>query len=548
MTTQDTLYKEDFDKKYVQDLEKNHQYDQMISYLQRFSMPSSIEQQELNRQIESIKTQSSIYNNMMQRTDDADAVNFAIGVKDGNIDESTRYGKKFAKHLRNLGGECDYIGIVFNDDNFREQFFKELSNAGIDVDKRQLATVTYEGFKGISIAKSDTRNITDAINVINSLLFEYDKPPMIYPNYIGAGVGSSPQTPIMMVGFNEGDQYIKKDFGVSSIQPLARILNKCNNKYNSANIGNQMEIGDYVEPITGTEFKGAKHQKLIDYLNAGRITPDQYKKYLDIINQGYEDQLINGSLSKKEIYVSDPNNNFSKVTDVDKIGEYNKIIREAVAKGNRITFNAGMSGSKFGTIITIAGESDKNGNIPDQGKNSNTKAEYRFFVPDLFNDDAEKSFNADTRTRAIKEFNILKLGNATKDLGDGISLSHISDYGAIYTDENTGVRKEIGVDELMSCLNEYNMMNDAFNYYKVQYQNISRESSLYFNGVDIVPRKNKDDLGKEIAVKCLSMAKELVPNVQSDEYNYKAYEMYVKLLNDIGYDGKKYLEIIRNTK
>ena len=546
MTTQETLYKEDFDKKYVQDLEKNHQYNQIIDYLQRFSMPSSIEQQELNRQIESIKTQSSIYNNMMQRTDDVDAVNFAIGIKNGNIDESTKYGKKFAKNLNSLGGNGNSIEFVFQDDNFRNQFFNELSAAGVDVDKRDITQITKNGKNGIRIGKSSTKDISDAINILWNLTFEYDKSIMgVYPNYIGSGL--SPQTPIRMYGVDDNN-IVTGEFGVSALQPLAKTLNKCNNKYNSANIGNQMEIGDYVEPITGTEFKGAKHQKLIDYLNDGRITPDQYKKYLDIVNQGYEDQLINGSLSKKEIYISDVNNNFSKVTDVDKIGKYNQIIREAVAKGNRIKFNAGMSGSKFGTIITIAAESDKNGNIVEQGKNLNTKAEYRFFVPDLFDDDAEKSFNADTRTRAIKEFNILKLGNATKDLGNGISLSHISDYGAIYTDENTGVQKEIGLDQLMSCLNEYNMMNDAFSYYKQQYQNISRESSLYFNGMDIVPRKDKDELGKEIAVKCLAMAKELVPDTQSDEYNYKAYEMYVKLLNDIGYDGKKYLKIIRNTK
>lgn len=532
--------KEEYDKDYVDGLIRKNDYRELTSYLRTFQMPDEIQQNQLNRTIQSLETKASQYYNAIQKTNDKDAVDFSMSLHNGIVNEKNSYGRRFIKGLNSLGSKGDGIRITFNDNDVFNQFQQNLAAKGSDIRKRDLVLGQDNGNNYVELSKTNLKDLVDILDIVPRLIIDYDSPSIIAPYTYGR------PNPIKVEGLN-GDQVIpNSNVSIQGLSHLNNIIKRCDNKFNDATIGNEINIGEYQTPIIATSFKGARHQKLIDLANQGKISEKQFNDWNKRINQDYEDQLITGSFGK-EIYLDKGSKNFEKITDPKDIEAYNNVLRTAVTEGNRITFEAAMSGDKFGTIITIGGKADKNGKVPDQGKakNLNTNAQYRIFVPNLFTDSAEQSFNADTQTRAIKDYNILKLSGASKSLGDGIYLNNITDDGAIYLDTKTNYSKAIDRNEVLRQLNEYNMMDDAFRHYSYEYNKLKDNTELHFDGVNLVPRKDKDALGEEMAKACVEMAKELYPDVETKEYKQKAYTMYLNLLTEIGYDGKKYLDIIR---
>lgn len=564
------LHKKDYNKDEANSYLAKGDYSGLVNYLQQFTMDNATEQSEWDNNIKSLETKATIYNNMLKNTDDKDAITFTSGIQHGYINEDTSYGKTYSKVLNRIGSSNDKdatsLKIKFGTD---DDYINFLVNAGLqekDLLSKNVRIGQENGNRTLTVDKSNT-NIPIILEGLSKI-----KPSrlMIGINYLGQQSSEfNPSTQMASIdlgvdskdnifGFNiigldsEGNEIKNVSIPIHKLNRLQNIVTRANSKFEQAKNGINV---DFIQSeLITSDFKGARHQKLINYLNEGKINPTTFNNYEKKIDEFYKNEIANAGFTRYDVYLEGKGNNFEKINNEDK--EYlEKKVREAILRDDKVTYQAAMSGNMFGTLITIPAKSDtKSQSIPDQGKlkSLNTNAEYRVFIPNLFNDDAEKSFNADTQTRAIKQHHLLKVNNGTQYLSDGNIISNIDNYGGILTDVKTGIEKQISNAEVLKYLDREYLLQDAINHYGKEYNRLQEDKSLYLgegeNAIRIGNNKTSEDIGKEIAYACLSMCKELEPDENSMAYKQEVYDMYMKILTSIGYKGNLYLNLIKGNK
>jgi len=562
------LPKKDYDKNTANKFLAEGNYYSLITYLEQFKMDTPAEQSEWDAHLNSIRTKSTIYNSMLNNSDDKDAIKFTTGLQQGYINEETTYGKKYSKTLNDLGSSdnknATSLKVKFRDNDSYSNFLLNIGISEKDLESKGLKLKEEDGNKSIIINKSNTfiptllqglhdikpsrisrsiRNISDPYKLAQSNINPYTLDDINLLNNLDE---------FNVIGLDAEENEIKNaNIPIRKLNKLNNIVQRAKDKYDQVNRGDKNE--EFVQnQIITSDFKGARHQKLIGYLNNKQIDRNTFNDYEKKIDDFYKSEIANAGFTKYDIYLEGDLNNFTEVTDNEEKLELEALVRSKILNNDNVTYRAAMSGNMFGTMITIGAIPDnKTKQIPEQGKlkNLNTNAQYRIFIPNLFNDDAEKSFNVDTQTRAIKQHYLLKTNNATQYLSDGSSITNITENGGILNDIKTGQQIELSTSEILKYLDREYLLSDAISYYSKEYDDIKNGNNLVIgegaSAIRLGNTKTVDDLGMEIAYKCKVMCKELEPNTNSTAYVNEVFDMYMKILKAIGYEGTPKMDLIR---
>lgn len=210
-----------------------------------------------------------------------------------------------------------------------------------------------------------------------------------------------------------------------------------------------------------------REARLNEMLEKGQIKPEVYSKLMAATKDKINTLLASADLSQYEIWANDitadDKRTRSKIDDSEKRSAYGDIVRNAIST-NRLHVAAAMQGNQTGTLLTIDPiqnkDQEKGNNIDDATK----EAAVQIFIPNLFNDDSEKLFNRDTKTRALKELANMDMYNYDFSTYDGnkIKLYHDdqgnSSYGLIDKEGNV---REMSKEDAASEINKTLIAEDG---------------------------------------------------------------------------------------
>lgn len=562
------LHKKDYDEETANNFLAQSDYYGLVTYLTQFEMDNPVEQSEWNAHVCSIRTKGTIYNNMLKNSDDKDAIIFTSGLQQGYVNEETKYGQQYTKALQSIGSTNDEnatgLKVRFQDDETYSNFLLNLGLSEKELEDKNLTLGQENGIRTLSVDKSNTfiptilqslynikpSRILKTVNDLGQIMSQSSKStqmPVMYSEFNENNIFG-----FDVIGLNAEEKEIKNsNIPIHKLNRINNIVQRAKDKYNQVSDGiNKDPIQN--ELIT-SDFKGARHQKLIGFLNNKQIDRNTFNDYEKRIDEFYKSEIANAGFTKYNVYLEGKLNNFEEITDPEEKQKLEEQVRQSILNNKNVTYQAAMSGNMFGTLITIPAIPDnKSKELPEQGnlKNLNTNAQYRVFIPGLFDDDAEKSFDRDTQTRAIKQHYLLKINDGTQYLSDGSSITNITEDGGILKDIKTGKDIPLTTSEILKYLDREYLLEDAISHYGREYNEIKdRKLGVIGEGPNTIilgNTKTIDDLGTEIAYQCKEMCKELVPDEKSNEYVNEVFKMYMNILNAIGYEGTPKITLIQN--
>lgn len=547
-------YNEDELKGYL----NNFDYDGAVSYLKSFTLSDRNKQEDLNRKIRSLQRQGSIIDGMLSNAsdDDRDAIKFTLAAQSGYINTDTNIGQKYSTILGRIGSDgknkATSLRVEFDNNQMYTNFLQNMELAESDLRNKGVVINSKNGIKSITFDKSnpevinlikglhDTKETNKlALGVVSAGMLATTKSPLLGEELISSGLGE------IINGFNvigvdaEGNDLDNDGTAFHKLNRLYRITNRANNVYKTASENNGSEVASQ---IVSTDFIGAAHSELLKALSNNEIDTNEYKRVYDNINNVYVRRLVNEGYASKAIFIADDADNFTEITDTENKAEIGRIIRERANNGDRFQFSACMAGSTMGTLVTITGKSTK-GEQPEQGKNYNTDAEYRIFIPNLFNDEVEQSFDRNTKTRSIRTYNDLVTYGGKEFLSNDYIISNVDNNGGYISNPKLGISNQYKNNaELLDFINESYIKDDFIQHYGREYEEINNKN-LYINGYSITENKNSDILEQEIIARCFDAAEEIVGNKNSKEYRTKVLDFYNTILDGIGYTEARHLTL-----
>ena len=564
------LHKKDYNEETANNFLAQSDYYGLVTYLTQFKMDNPVEQSEWDAHVRSIRTKGTIYNNMLKNSDDKDAIIFTSGLKQGYVNTETKYGQQYSKALQAIGSTNDEnatgLKVRFQDDETYSNFLLNLGLSEKELEGKNLTLGQENGIRTLSFDKSNTFIPTILQSLYNikpsrmAFIGHYLGPAAMTVNPNGVPTYNNSNANYInddiygfdVIGLNAEEKEIKNsNIPIRKLNRINNIVQRANDKYNQVSDGvNKDPVQN--ELIT-SDFRGARHQKLIGFLNNKQIDRNTFNDYEKRLDEFYKSEIANAGFTKYNVYLEGKLNNFEEITDPEEKQKLEEQVRQSILNNNNVRYQAAMSGNMFGTLITIPAKPDnKSKELPEQGnlKNLNTDAQYRIFIPGLFDDDAEKSFDRDTQTRAIKQHYLLKINDGTQYLSDGSSITNITENGGILKDIKTGKDIPLTTSEILKYLDREYLLEDAISHYGREYNEIkNRKLGVIGEGANAIilgNTKTIDDLGTEIAYKCKEMCKELVPDEKSNEYVDELFKMYMNILNAIGYEGTPKITLIQN--
>lgn len=242
------------------------------------------------------------------------------------------------------------------------------------------------------------------------------------------------------------------------------VVNDANNKVKSITSVNEKEVTSTVSSMT-LNFNSARAKDISDYLNAGRINSNQASALINENNKAILNSIMNSDLTQYEVYATDHeddsgNTTRSKIDDTKKRAEIQDRIRAEIRDGKFDVNNQvalAIQGDQTGYVITLPAKHDKDGEVEGTTES--------IFIPNFLNGEAEKVFNRNTKTRAIKELASMEMYNYGVDIPqDGkLNVYNNPDTGAaVYQMEySDGSTRNIGKDEALRNINKMLIVEDG---------------------------------------------------------------------------------------
>ena len=259
--------------------------------------------------------------------------------------------------------------------------------------------------------------------------------------------------------YNPSDSKMFRNFTAPS-----EVVNDANNKIKSITSTNEKEGTSTVSSMT-LNFNSARAKDISDYLNAGRINSSQASALINENNNAILNAIMNSDLTQYEVYATDHeddsgNTTRSKIDDTKKRAEIQNRIRAEIRDGK---FNVNtqvalaIQGDQTGYVITLPAKYDKDGEVEGTTES--------IFIPNFLNGEAEKVFNRNTKTRAIKELASMEMYNYGVDIPQDVKLNVYNnpDTGAaVYQMEySDGSTVQIGKDEALRNINKMLIIEDG---------------------------------------------------------------------------------------
>ena len=499
------------------------------NYLSRGHFKDPNKQRIVNETIKQLRSEGRKLQGMMERADDDQKAAFSFinsvnnngnlpGLNsgkdsDGNyIGATNRYSEAYSDAKRNLastneheaesisvkfGGKTDkrygFLGIDFlaKDKEYKTDAFTEmLHRAGItknslvksgakvvvkdgqyylNISKRNnlfnrvynalLKTKSDDGLYRFQVAGIDAKGNLIKNNESRLMLSAKDRGEAIQK-----GIDISPyKTSDIEKGdgyyYNPSDSKMFRNFTAPS-----EVVNDANDKIKSITSTNEKEGTSTVSSMT-LNFNSARAKDISDYLNAGRINSSQASALINENNIAILNGIMNSDLTQYEVYATDHeddsgNTTRSKIDDTKTRAEIQDRIRAEIRDGKfdvNTQVALGIQGDQTGYIITLPAKHDKDGEVEGTTES--------IFIPNFLNGEAEKVFNRNTKTRAIKELASMEMYNYGVDIPqDGkLNVYNNPDTGtAVYQMEySDGSTVQISKDEALRNINKMLIIEDG---------------------------------------------------------------------------------------
>ena len=465
------------------------------NYLSRGHFKDPNKQRIVNETIKQLRSEGRKIQGMMERADVDQKAAFSFinsidsnsnlpGLNngkdaDGNyIEASNKYSKYYSDAKRNLastneheaesisvkfGGKTDkrygFLGIDFlaKDKEYKTDAFtemlhragitkKSLINSGakitvkdgqyyLNISKRNtlfnrvynalLKTKSDDGLYRFQVAGIDAKGNLIKNNESRLMLSAKDRGEAIQK-----GIDISPyKTSDIEKGdgyyYNPSDSKMFRNFTAPS-----EVVNDANNKIKSITSTNEKEGTSTVSSMT-LNFNSARAKDISDYLNSGRINSSQASALIKENNNAVLNAIMNSDLTQYEVYATDHeddsgNTTRSKIDDTKTRAEIQDRIRAEIRDGKfdvNTQVALGIQGDQTGYVITLPAKHDKDGEVEGTTES--------IFIPNFLNGEAEKVFNRNTKTRAIKELASMEMYNYPVDIPQDGRLN-------VYNDPSTG--------------------------------------------------------------------------------------------------------------
>ena len=259
--------------------------------------------------------------------------------------------------------------------------------------------------------------------------------------------------------YNPSDSKMFRNFTAPS-----EVVNDANNKIKSITSTNEKEGTSTVSSMT-LNFNSARAKDISDYLNSGRINSSQASALIKENNNAILNAIMNSDLTQYEVYATDReddsgNTTRSKIDDTKTRAEIQNRIRAEIRDGKfdvNTQVALGIQGDQTGYVITLPAKHDKDGEVEGTTES--------IFIPNFLNGEAEKVFNRNTKTRAIKELASMEMYNYGVDIPqDGkLNVYNNPDTGtAVYQMEySDGSTVQISKDEALRNINKMLIIEDG---------------------------------------------------------------------------------------
>lgn len=259
--------------------------------------------------------------------------------------------------------------------------------------------------------------------------------------------------------YNPSDSKMFRNFTAPS-----EVVNDANNKIKSITSTNEKEGTSTVSSMT-LNFNSARAKDISDYLNAGRINSSQASALINENNNAILNGIMNSDLTQYEVYATDHeddsgNTTRSKIDDTKTRAEIQDRIRAEIRDGKfdvNTQVALAIQGDQTGYVITLPAKHDKDGEVEGTTES--------IFIPNFLNGEAEKVFNRNTKTRAIKELASMEMYNYGVDIPqDGkLNVYNNPDTGAaVYQMEySDGSTVQISKDEALRNINKMLIIEDG---------------------------------------------------------------------------------------
>ena len=269
--------------------------------------------------------------------------------------------------------------------------------------------------------------------------------------------------------YNPSDSKMFRNFVAPS-----EVVNDANNKIKSITSTNEKEGTSTVSSMT-LNFNSARAKDISDYFNSGRINSSQASALIKENNNAVLNAIMNSDLTQYEVYATDHeddsgNTTRSKIDDTKTRAEIQDRIRAEIRDGKfdvNTQVALGIQGDQTGYVITLPAKHDKDGEVEGTTES--------IFIPNFLNGEAEKVFNRNTKTRAIKELASMEMYNYGVDIPqDGkLNVYNNPDTGAaVYQMEySDGSTVQISKDEALRNINKMLIIEDG----------IDNANSLFYN-------------------------------------------------------------------
>ena len=255
--------------------------------------------------------------------------------------------------------------------------------------------------------------------------------------------------------YNPSDSKMFRNFTAPS-----EVVNDANDKIKSITSTNEKEGTSTVSSMT-LNFNSARAKDI----NAGKINSSQASALINENNNAILNGIMNSDLTQYEVYATDHeddsgNTTRSKIDDTKTRAEIQDRIRAEIRDGKfdvNTQVALAIQGDQTGYVITLPAKHDKDGEVEGTTES--------IFIPNFLNGEAEKVFNRNTKTRAIKELASMEMYNYGIDIPqDGkLNVYNNPDTGAaVYQMEySDGSTVQISKDEALRNINKMLIIEDG---------------------------------------------------------------------------------------
>ena len=576
----------------------------LANYLSRYHFRDRFNQERVNATIKTLRTNGRIEQGILERADDDNqkqAIKFlsvwdnggsTLPGLDNKADVNT-YSKGMSNAIRNLvsrdavtlsykfGGKTNkrtFLGIdwlakdkeyendAFNqfliDNNFTEKY---LANNGVKFSKDasgnkimnidKTSPLFLQVYKAMSNLKDDEtgdyRYKVAGIDGKGNLIRKTDRNASV--EAIGNKYKPHGDIRITSPIFDESDRgdeyYYTPGKGVSTIYgnydaPLSFVDEA--NRQKDILFGFKDKYGKEKEFTRGgvvIHNLGARDAELQARYERGEISEGFYNTQRKIIRDIYDSALTNSALTQYDMFVSngeDGDQTLYKINETKSKANYQDLIRSYVGT-DKISYAAYNDGNLFGTLITL---SSKAPNTPTKEPNGKDTPSIKIFVPGLFKDQAEESFNRDSKTRAAREVNNMETYQY------GVNIPNIGKVSSVRNSNGDSIFTLTHDDGKVETIDKSDAIN-YMNYLLIQEDGIDQANQLFYNEDGNIRKEILDSKGN-INSKFQVQLKQMVDNyslaAMSEIFpkSFASYEKFKSLVDENEGDINKAIESIKD--